>query len=457
MHSVLNASGFFVFRDETQSIENTPFADGLDNTQIEVIDNVLRGQNILIHGPAGVGKSFVITKLMETLQSMDVVTSLWAFTGAAAIHVGGTTIHSFFKGLGLMKEEPAKLYRKFKRQGVRSILRVKAVRVLIIDEISMVSTIFFDKLDQLLRLICQVDIPFGGKQLVICGDFYQLPPIETRSDGAVFVFESDVWSQLNIQTITLSKVYRQMDTEFVEILHKIRVGKVDVDVIGKLIERVDANISNGEIVPTSLFATNQDADEVNIAELLKLEGVTNEFKSECMVTPNLNLNEHELKDLYRTAQDVQKHNVTPTVLQLRPGAQVMLRWNMNIPEGLANGSRGYIMGYKRDSGFPIVQFNNGNIRTITPHTFEYKYTSGSVSIRQIPLILAWAMTVHKSQGCSLDLVQISMKSIFTPGQAYVALSRARTLEGLSLRDFDPRAIQAHKKVQLFCEEEKERK
>jgi ATP-dependent DNA helicase PIF1 len=417
----------------------------LDEDQQLVVESVISGKNVLMHGPAGTGKSVTLKKIIYLLRQRQRTCALTAFTGGASINIGGSTIHSLFQGLGLMKEDIPRLIKKLKRLPV-VLARLRSIDVLVIDEISMISMVFFDKIDALLRFVLgRKDIPFGGIQLFLAGDFFQLPPMEKSDDGEIFAFESKVWEELKLTQIELTIVHRQTDPEFVRILHEMRRGKLGLDGMCALCERVNKEIGDGIIVPTSLFATNKEADTENNKELLKLNGEQMVYEARCVVSTKPNIKEHDLKEIYRTSMQVTKHCAAPEILNLRPGAQVMLRINMDLENGLANGSRGYVRSYSED-GFPIVQFINGKIRTIIPYNFLYKYPQGTITVTQVPLLLAWAMTIHKCEGSTLDLVSISTNSIFLPGQAYVAFSRVRTLEGLTLRDFNPRAIKADDKV-----------
>jgi ATP-dependent DNA helicase PIF1 len=446
MESFVNNQGFWVTKDNNNqpSHQDLQF---LSDEQKDVLQQVSSGSNVLMHGPAGTGKSAAINRLMTMLNERKIRYALTAFTGAAAVNVGGQTIHSLFKGLGLMKDDTKVLFKKLKRQST-VMNHLKHLQVLIIDEISMVSSMFFDKIDQLFRLVTTKDLPFGGKQLILSGDFYQLPPIEQSPSGAQFAFESDVWDHLHIKTVTMKKVFRQVENAFIDVLNAVRVGVMDVSVMAVLCKRVDAVIGkDSDIVPTSLFATNRNADTINVEELKKIDEIGRVYDGKCTVTPNQNTSEVNAKDLYKMSMDIRKHCPAPETITLKIGAQVMLRRNLDLSCGLANGSRGIVVAMDASTNFmPRVKFLNGSSRIINPFPFEYKYPHGMIVMTQIPLILAWAMTIHKSQGCTLDLVSISTKNIFQDGQAYVALSRVRSLGGLSLRDFDPRVIKANLKV-----------
>jgi ATP-dependent DNA helicase PIF1 len=341
----------------------------------------------------------------------------------------------------LMKDTSEKLFKKMKRLP-ELMNRIRYMQVLIIDEISMVSAGFLDKIDYLIRACTKIDEPFGGKQIFFSGDFYQLEPVERGEKGKHFAFQSDVWPEIKLSVVEMSTIYRQTDREFVDILQKMRVGCLDVDSIYSLIKRVNVKLhSEDGVTPTSIFAHNKDANTVNNEEIMKLDAKTERiFESKCIVNPKNGITETDMKELYRHSMQVRTHSVAPDDLKLRIGAQVMLRYNMNIQSQLVNGSRGVVMNYTRDGRGVIVAFLNGRVCKIVPHDFITEMKTGTITFTQLPLILAWAMTVHKSQGSTMDLLKLSTSKIRSHGQAYVAFSRCRSMESISLIDFDPRCI-----------------
>jgi ATP-dependent DNA helicase PIF1 len=439
-----STGGFVVYRDPRLTPSDEDLAS-LSEEQQRVVKDVLLQKNVLMHGRAGTGKSMTLERIMRVLSSYDKVCVLTAFTGAAAINIGGMTIHSFFKGMGLMNDDIEALKRKLKRNAFLKS-KIRGLDVFIIDEISMVSATFFDKLDRLFRYATGIDSAFGGKQLLCSGDFFQLPPIERNALGAVYAFEAEVWDQLHINVIEFECVFRQQDPLFVKLLDRVRIGELDITGMKILLTRLNAEIACDGIIPSSLFARNDDANNVNLRELRRLESDEFIFESSCVVQPLKTACDTDVKELYRLSIDIRKHAPVPDTLHLRKGAQVMLRWNMDLSKGLANGSRGVVIGFQGEHDTPVVQFMNGVYKTIYKHNFEYKYKTGTITFTQIPLLLAWAMTIHKSLGATMDLVAISMRNISTPGQAYVALSRVRSLEGLSLLDFNPMCVKADTRV-----------
>jgi ATP-dependent DNA helicase PIF1 len=274
-----------------------------------------------------------------------------------------------------------------------------------------------------------------------------LPPIETDEDGRQYAFESSVWDLLQLKTINLTQIFRQSNQEFQQILAHMRIGKLNISDISVLIKCIDKNIVERNIIPTSLFATNNDANNWNHRELQKLDATSEyTYESKCEVVPNRAITDNDRKELFRQSMVVRKHSPSPDDLVLRMGAQVMLRCNLDQRKRLVNGSRGIVIGFNNTNNFPIVQFKNGGTRVLEPYEFKSTYRTGSIIFTQIPLLLAFAMTIHKAEGCTLDSVCVSTKQIRTNGQAYVAFSRVRTLEGLTLIDFDPRCIVTSSKV-----------
>lgn len=451
--SYMNDFGFIVKERKRSSYRPADRDDDLrryGEKQREFIDSVLDGKNTLMHGPAGTGKSAATKKLVSMLTARGIKHALCAPTGAAAVRIEGRTIHSLFSGLGLMKDEPERLATELRRHHPHTLNRLQHnIDIIVIDEISMVSSTFFDKIDKLFRIILnKPNTPFGGKQMVMSGDFYQLPPIETDDEGRRFVFESAVWKSLNLSVVNMTYVYRQSASKFSGILARMRVGRLNIEDLSILLDRVGVdNRPNAHgITTTNLFSTNKDTDTFNETELAKLDGDVHVHHADCEVVPYRNRHESAVKDLYRVAKDIRKHHGTPTILRTKVGAQVMLRTNMDIDVELFNGARGVITGFNNATGFPIVRFLSGIQRMISPVLFDIDHPDGVIHIRQIPLSLAWATTVHKSQGCTVDAVRIDTKHMFAEGQAYVAFSRVKSIDGLLLVNFDPKVVRVNAKV-----------
>lgn len=397
--------------------------------QQSVIADIDEGKNVLVTGSAGTGKSTLL-KAIRSKFDMPVTAS----TGIAAVNVGGLTIHSW-AGLGLAKQSAQEIARNLR---VDAYYKIKETRRLAIDEISMISAEFFTKIDQLFRIVRGTQLPFGGMQLVLFGDFLQLPPVikDTPNEllqREVFAFESQSWRETNIKTHLLTKVFRQADARFSSVLNSIRVGDVTADVSELLNSRFNAIDENPKLEPVVVHTHNVDVDTINSIRLEKIDGEERTFEAMDSGQPG-------------PMAMLDKHCLAPKTLMLKIGAQVMLLCNIDPAAGLANGSVGTVTGFSENDMGPLVSvfFNNGEMLKIGHNKWEIIDGSKVVATRkQIPLRLAWAITSHKSQGMTLDKVQVFLAKCFEYGQAYVALSRARTAEGLFVASGSRKSIKAH--------------
>ena len=395
------------------------------------------GENVFITSPAGCGKTHLIKKICEYNQHNNV--GITSTTGTSAILINGTTLHSFL-GIGLGDMEVTQLYMHIKNKSYLH-KRWKELEILIIDEISMLSPKLFDKLEQLARVIRKNSKPFGGIQLLLSGDLFQLPVVgETNS----FCFDAESWnkciSKKNI--VYFDKNFRQGDVVFQNILGEIRHGKVSDETMDILKTRVDVELVNEfGILPTKIFSLNRDVDSENERELNKLS----------MKNKNLEFMEYEL------TYDVLKTNITniegkirktcnvPFTLQLCVGAQVMLLVNLDLDLKLCNGSRGVVIRF--DNELPVVRFLCGLVRVIDHKVWTVEENKVPIFMfTQIPLKVAFACSGHKSQGLSIDYAQVDLANIFEYGQAYVCLSRVRTLEGLSIKNLNKECFRTNQKV-----------
>jgi ATP-dependent DNA helicase PIF1 len=432
----------------------------LSNGQQRVLDAVLAGKSICLTGVAGSGKSYLLEQIIAALP--EETTAITASTGVAAVAVGGLTVHSF-AGIGLGDGEISAMIRKVRFNQVARE-RWKTTKVLLIDEISMLSAGFFETLEKVARAVrLRKSEPFGGLQLVLCGDFLQLPPIVKNKKADIFAFQAPCWDSCVSETIMLDRVFRQTDGAFVRMLNEIRLGHVSEEAERLLEGCVDREIDVSDgIVPTKLRATKSEVARDNRTELAKLPGKLTEFDA--------------VDKGSKSARMALDRNVSaPLKLGLKVGAQVMLLTNLDVEQGLCNGSVGVIVEFTRDTKycalvktdgghkkqkreqrtldsftryaptvFPVVRFETGAKVAIQPHAFEVSSEGRVVASRtQIPLNLAWAITIHKSQGQTLSKLVISLANCFEFGQVYVALSRARSLEGLCLTDFNSVKVKAH--------------
>ena len=434
--------------------------------QKEVVEKFKNNENIFITGPGGTGKSLLIKHLVNIGLAREKKVQVTALTGCAALLLGcyAKTLHGW-AGIGLAKGDTNKIIDRV----VKSKQRRKnwnQVDILIIDEVSMLSQKVFEILDTIGKRIKRNKEPFGGIQIVLSGDFFQLPPIPDEDETtASFCFESEVWKEMfdNKNIVELKTVFRQNDPAFSKILNGIRVGKLSRKYLDILSSRLNLSTPE-EFTPTKLLPRRKEVDIINRYELNKLEGDIYSYEYEevkdifpCkdqddsikIIGPQYSQQEidYELKFI--------KDNImVESNLQLKLNSQVMCIANIDVGNsgsyGVANGSQGKIIRF--EMGLPVVKFVNGTIRIIGKKLYESENISG-VGIKQIPLVLAWAVTIHKSQGSSLDYVEIDIGSgIFEAGQTYVALSRVKSLDGLFISAFDPSKIKINSKVKKYYNE-----
>ncbi|XP_053550048.1 ATP-dependent DNA helicase PIF1 [Bombina bombina] len=412
----------------------------LSTEQTLVLNTVLSGKNVFFTGSAGTGKSFLLKRIVGALPPKS--TYATASTGVAACHIGGTTLHAF-AGIGSGKAPLEQCIELAKRPGVRQ--HWISCRHLIIDEISMVEGEFFDKLEAVARAVRGRDEPFGGIQLIVCGDFLQLPPVTQASSQTKFCFQARSWRKCLHLNMELTEVRRQTDKAFIALLQAVRLGRCTEEVTRQLILTSKHTIERDGILATRLCTHKDDVEFTNERRLQQLPG-------ECHTYDSLDSDPMLVKTVNAQCPVSQQ-------IQLKEGAQVMLAKNLDVSRGLVNGARGVVVGFEAGSkALPRVRFLCGVTEVVKPERWVIKGNGGIFMTRQqLPLKLAWAISIHKSQGMSLDCVEISLVRVFECGQAYVALSRARSLEGLRVMDFDPKVVKANPYVlQFYARMQKER-
>lgn len=412
-----------------KKLYENPTSGELNEEQIQILNAVLSGKNVFFTGSAGTGKSYLLRKIISALPPD--VTMATASTGVAACHIGGITLHQFASiGLGTATQE--RCFQLASRPSATSIWR--KTKHLVIDEISMVDGDFFDKIEAVARHVRRTERPFGGIQLILCGDFFQLPPVSKTNDKAKFCFQSEAWQKCVHFNFELQTVHRQKDKAFVKVLNSIRIGRVTDDIVDILKETAKQKIESNGVLATRLCSHVKEADEINEFQL-------NELKGESKVYTALD------SDSSMTYMLDQQLSI-PGKLVLKIGAQVMLLKNINVNSGLVNGARGVVIDFKND--IPVIQLRFGTRYEAKMEKWAVKTSSGAVIHRkQIPLKLAWAFSIHKSQGLTLDCVEMCLSRVFDAGQSYVALSRAQSLQSLRVLDFDSQQVWANTAVLEF--------
>ncbi len=397
---------------------------------------------MFLTGEPGSGKTYVLNQYIDWLMSRDISVAITASTGIAATHIGGTTIHSW-SGIGA-RDTLTQYDLDHIMTNEKTVRRVKKARVLIIDEISMLDGRVLDMVESVCRTVKQSGDSFGGMQVILVGDFFQLPPIAGRGEMSRFAFESRSWDSAKFLTCYLSEQHRQEDDLLLGLLNSIRKNDIDESHYTLLSEQTD--ISYTDIEPTKLYTHNSNVDSMNNARLLELNTTRATFKMESMGSKPV------VESLVRTC-------LSPEVLELRKEAMVMCTKN-NFEAGYVNGTLGRVIDFDSDDGYPVIETSEGRRIKIAPQSWSV-VEDGKMrgEITQVPLRLAWAITVHKSQGMSLDAAEIDLRNAFTYGQGYVALSRVRSLAGMKVIGLNSQALLVDPRVvhkdEHFVEESKD--
>ena len=389
-----------------------------DPSSITLRRLVQQGRNVLLTGQAGTGKS---TLLRNEIDADDEEVAITASTGIAALNIGGSTLHRW-SGMMLgpkRGEDPRDHLRELmrdKRQSVRAGMdRIRACRMLVLDEVSMLSGITLEFFDLLCRTVRRDDAPFGGIQVIATGDYLQLPPVRINpSEPYDWAFQTEAWQRANFAVIYLTKVHRQDEPQFLAALGEFRQGRLNAENSALLASRV-VHFPNADT--PRLFTHNTQVDKWNAYRLSCIGG------TEVVYQARTNGPDHQI-------QFLRNNLLTPEHLVLKPGARVM--FTVNKPDlGFVNGQTGTVILCGREE--VLVDCNGLPIR-VAP--YEWRFDSRdkhSATFVQIPLRLAFSLTIHKAQGLTLDSAYIDVRAAREPGQAYVALSRVRTLAGLNLK------------------------
>ena len=401
-------------------------------TQLEALAILKTGVNVFLTGEPGSGKSYTIRQYVNWLRSCAIDPAITASTGIAATHIGGMTLHSW-SGIGISKSMNASELKEVAGRD-RLAKRIKATQVLIIDEISMFEGQTLNLVDAVCRTIKESQAPFGGLQVIFVGDFFQLPPVSRSGDPLPqFAYDSESWRAANPVICYLSEQHRQEDETFLDILSALRRGTINDDHKNLLGERQVVFMDEGFMDMTKLFSHNVDVDRMNTQELNRLEADARTYRMHAYGVPPL-------------IEQLKRGCLSPELLVLKEGARVMFTKN-STDGAYVNGTTGEVSGFSKENGYPIVKLRSG--RFIEAATTEWKIEAEGktvAAIVQLPLRLAWAMTVHKSQGMSLDAALIDLSSAFAYGQGYVALSRVRSLAGLHLQGLNQRALEVDPNV-----------
>lgn len=426
--------------------------------QNEVLEKVLKGKSIFYTGAAGTGKSHLLNAIRIIFGKSGIKHAFIGPTGISACNIGGVTIHSW-AGIGFGEDSKEILYSKVRKNG-QARKRWKEIQILFIDEVSMLSKTLFDKLSYIgCKIRNNDDVPFGGIQLVLSGDFFQLPPIAVGTVG--FLFESDIFKKMfnKSNIIILDHIFRQKEDSFLNILNEIRVGNVSDDsdrilrnhevTYNKIITKTAQEEKKGDITQmvTKIFPLKKDAETVNTMKLAEIQ--EEEFKYQA-----IDSGEERYIDLLDKGR-------SPKIVRLKKGALVLLTINWDQQLGLVNGSKGIVKNFvelANEGVLPVVEFEvfkGGSKReklevTIKRHDFAIESQGRTVASRkQLPLMLAWAMTVHKCQGMTLVHLEIAFRRMFEYGQVYVALSRAIALDTVHLVGYDRKYVKASSQVLEF--------
>ncbi|HAS80630.1 MAG: AAA ATPase [Candidatus Nomurabacteria bacterium GW2011_GWE1_32_28] len=412
-------------------------------TQKEALDILKTGVNVFLTGEPGAGKTYTLNEYIKYLRNNGVEVAITASTGIAATHIGGMTIHSW-SGIGIKNKLDKYDLDKISSSEYIS-KRINRAKVLVIDEVSMLSSQTLSMVEAVCREVKQTDEVFGGLQIIFVGDFFQLPPVVKRFEEqdrqatlipdereSIFAYDCLAWENTKPIICYITEQYRQDDREFLSILSAIRQNTFNKDHLNQIEKRKIDRSNLPENIP-KLFSHNINVDSVNIDTLSKIE-------REVQVFPMSSEGPDGLVAI------LQKGCLSPESLSLKIGAEVMFTKN-NPKERFVNGTLGTVVDFHKISKYPIIKTRNGYIITVEPMEWSVE-ENGKIraKITQIPLRLAWAITVHKSQGMSMDGAIMDLSEVFEYGQGYVALSRVRRLSGLYIIGLNKKAFQVHPEV-----------
>jgi len=451
---------------------------GLSTEQKIALEKFANRENIFLTGPAGTGKTYLIQKMYEVAcMNGSKKVAICAMTGCAALllQCNAKTLHSW-SGIKLAKGSKDDVVRSVIHNKY-AIKAWKNAQILVLDEVSMLSRKVFEIIEEIGRRVKHSDAPFGGIQVIFIGDFFQLPPVGTHGepDTSKFCFESPKWYDVFAPEnhIELKTIFRQQDSTYIDILQEIRQGNIQqssIDLLSKYVKRTYEE--SQEKTPTKLFPNRVKADLTNSTMYSKIneeEVVYNiDVMTNCIVKLDntktftkeelIKIKNAKPKDLEMEAQYLTTNCPCQPLLRLKKGCLVMCTVNLDMNAGICNGSQGIVVDFlvKDTVQIPIVRFSNGVVREIGRHYWQSEEIP-CVAVGQYPLVLAWALTIHKIQGTTLTNAEIDIGNrIFEYGQSYVALSRVKSLDGLYLSEFNPERIGANPTVIEFYKKIQER-
>lgn len=398
-------------------------------TQAEAIKIMMDGKSVFLTGPPGAGKTYTLDLFIEAAEKAGKRLAITASTGIAASHIGGVTIHSW-SGLGIQDSITDDDIERMQYKS-RIVKRYKHTDVLIIDEVSMLHGARLDMVNRVARALRKNDQPFGGMQVILVGDLFQLPPVTRGSDEMDFVHLCPAWAELDPTICYLTEQHRQAgDDPLLDLLIAMRENAVTAE--HKLLLKNRTGVTGDRL--TKLYSHNIDVDMINRRKLDELSG-----------KPKRYYMSHS-GDSQKVAALV-RNLLAPETLELKVGAEVMFVAN-DFNAGFVNGTRGKVTKFK--DGEPIVKLDNGRSMRVHPHDWITKENDLEVArVTQVPLRLAWAITIHKSQGMTLDAAEIDLSQAFTTGMGYVALSRVRSMKGLYLIGINDMALRMHPEIYEF--------
>lgn len=401
--------------------------------QTQALRAMMDGASVFLTGAPGSGKTYVLNQFIELAKREGRNVAVTASTGIAATHIGGTTIHSW-SGLGIKDSLSQYDIDKFKNSA-KLMKRYNATDTLVIDEVSMLHGVRLDMVNMLAKTLRKNNEPFGGMQIILVGDLFQLPPVSRGTNIADFVHLSQAWKELDPRICYLTEQHRvgSGDT-LLDLLDAMRRGDVNELHELALQERMQTTIKP-DIVVTRLYSHNADVDAINQRHLATLTTTAHRYVM-------------QKSGVAAKQEQLVKSVLAPEILELKRGAEVMFVAN-NFASGFVNGSRGTVIGFDSED-HPIVVLAGGKEVVVEPHSWKLE-EDGKVraEVAQLPLRLAWAITIHKSQGMSLDAAEIDLARTFTPGMGYVALSRVRSMDGVYLQGINRMALAMHPAIFEF--------